>query len=658
MDGMTLHDGTGTASIDPDRLRSALSAAHLPSLLMVLFQLTGDEKWIHDPYRPIRSSGLDINVLGGFDESIQAEIRDAAERAILDWADGREPAVPAPDDDLLIELLSTCVSEEVPQEYGPLIAQEMRLRVPDEPSVNGDGPADEFSVVVVGAGVSGLAMSYRLQKAGIKHVVVEKNRGLGGSWYENRYPGAGVDTPSYLYSFSFFPRQWSTFFGRRDEVHEYLQEMAANFDLHRHIRFNTEVLAAEWNEASQRWHLTVRDVSGQERSASCNVLISAVGQLNRPKIPHFPGRDRFKGPSFHSAEWPDDLDVTNKRVAVIGTGASAMQIVSFIADEVEQLLVFQRSPQWIAPNDDILRGVEEETHYLMEVVPYYHAWYRAMLWWTYTDRIHQTLQVDPEWEHPDRAINENNDVHRRHFTRYLEQELEGREDLKKKSLPDYPPFGKRMLLDNGWYRAIRRDNVDLIDQPVAAFTETGLHTSDGEEYDADVVVLATGFEAKRLLHPMQIRGRSGQTIREVWGEEDATAYLGMTTPDFPNLFLMYGPNTNLGHGGSFVFIAENQSRYIADVICRMVDDGIGSVEIKRDVHDEYNRQVDAAHAQMIWSHPGMDTWYRNSNGRVVTNFPWTLLTYWQLTRRVDFADFKATRAMTRSPAGLVSRSTA
>ncbi|MEO2104804.1 MAG: NAD(P)/FAD-dependent oxidoreductase [Actinomycetota bacterium] len=641
--------GLSSSRVDRERLQVAMSAAHLPSLLMVLYQLTGDEKWLRDPYRPARSAGLDINQLGGFPEEIQGEIREAALHAVMAWTQGREPSVPEPDDALLVKMLATCVSEEVPDPYAPLIAQEMRLRVPEEPSLGGGAGRDrDFRVAIIGAGVSGLGLSYRLQTAGVEHVILEKNPDLGGSWYENRYPGAGVDTPSYLYSFSYFPSQWSTFFGRRDEVQAYLQEVADHFDLRKNIRFQTEVMAAEWDEGCQRWQVTTRDASGQETTTRYHGLVSAVGQLNRPKIPHFPDRDRFRGESFHSAQWPDDLDLTGKKVAVVGTGASAMQIVSFIADEVDELTVFQRSPQWIAPNDDILREVEEGTHYLMEVVPFYHAWYRAMLWWTFTDRIHNTLRIDRDWPHLDRSINAVNDSHRRHFTRYLEQELEGREDLQEKSLPDYPPFGKRMLLDNGWYRAIRRDNVRLVDQPVAAFAETGVRTAEGEEYEADVVVLATGFEAKRLLHPMEITGRDGQSLRDFWGEEDATAYLGMTTPGFPNLFILYGPNTNLGHGGSFIFISESQAHYVADLLCRMVLEDIGVLEVKREVHDEYNQSLDAAHAEMIWSHRGMDTWYRNSKGRVVTNFPWRLLDYWQMTRSVDLDSYEVTPAVAES----------
>jgi 4-hydroxyacetophenone monooxygenase len=272
-------------------------------------------------------------------------------------------------------------------------------------------------------------------------------------------------------------------------------------------------------------------------------------------------------------------------------------------------------------------------------VPFYHQWYRCRLVWTFTDKVHESLQIDPNWPHPEQSVNAINDGHRRFFTSYILEQLAGREDLIAKSVPTYPPFGKRMLLDNGWFAALKRDHVDLIDGAVAAITPTGIRTADGVERDADVIVFATGFEAQRVLHPIDIRGRGGRSIREVWGEDDACAYLGISTPGFPNLSFVYGPNTNLGHGGSYIWIAESQVRYITDLLKQMVDQGIGEVECRPEVNEEYNRQLDAAHERMIWTHTGMDTWYRNAHGRVVTNMPWRVVDYWGMTRTADLKDF-------------------
>ena len=237
-------------------------------------------------------------------------------------------------------------------------------------------------------------------------------------------------------------------------------------------------------------------------------MITAVGQLNRPKIPALPGMDAFHGPLFHSARWPEDLDVTGKRVAIVGTGASAMQIVPAIAERAAHVTVFQRSPQWAAPNDVYFSPIDDAASLLMEHVPFYRRWYRTRLAWNFNDRVHAALQKTRNGSTRDRSVNAVNDAHRRVFTRYLESELAGRADLVAKALPDYPPFGKRMLLDNGWYAAIRRDDVDLVTAPVAKVTPTGLRAADGTEVDADVVVLCTGFETQKLLWPLEIRGRA------------------------------------------------------------------------------------------------------------------------------------------------------
>jgi 4-hydroxyacetophenone monooxygenase len=635
--------------VDEGRLRTAVQAANLPTLTMVLFHLTGDRRWLHDPYRPHRSRGLGPNDSGGFPPEVADEIRAAAIAAVGEWSRGVPVAVPAPEPDLLREMLSICMGEDVPAEYEQLMREEMGFAppAPEEP-VSATEVADrEFSVVVIGAGISGLIAAVRLREAGIPFVILERNDDVGGVWLTNTYPGAGVDTPSYLYSFSFFRRAWSTHFGKRDEMAAYLKDIADHFDLADDIVFGTEAVSAVYDESAQRWDVTARDRDG-ERIYSASAVISAVGLFNKPKIPDLPGMDTFRGPVFHTAEWPADLDLTGKRVAVVGTGASAMQVVPAIADQVAALTVFQRSPQWVGQCDEYFAPVSEDVHWLMEHVPYYHDWYRFRLAWVFNDRVHASLQIDPNWEHPDRSLNVVNDGHRRYFTRYITEQLAGRPDLIEKCLPGYPPFGKRMLLDNGWFAALKKPHVELITSGVARMTETGVVTAEGEEVDADVVVLSTGFQTHRYLQPLEVVGREGRTLRDVWGDDDATAYLGITTPGFPNLFFMYGPNTNSGAGGSYFFIGESQGRYIVDLLKRMVRDGLGAIESRTDVHDRWVEEIDAAHSRMVWSHPGMSTYYRNSRGRVVSNSPYRVVDYWAMTHDADLADFVVERSVARA----------
>jgi 4-hydroxyacetophenone monooxygenase len=261
------------------------------------------------------------------------------------------------------------------------------------------------------------------------------------------------------------------------------------------------------------------------------------------------------------------------------------------------------------------------------------------LMWMLQDKLLPTLRKDPNWPHPKHSLNAVNDKHRRFFVSYLESQLEGNDELRAKVLPDYPPYGKRILMDNDWFATLRRDDVNLVTGAVTGIEGSAVRTADGGRYEVDVLVLATGFSARRMLYPMHVVGRSGAPLREQWGEDDARAYLGITVPDFPNLFLMYGPHTNSGHGGSAIFNTECQAAYISAVLRRMADESIAAVEVRPDVCDAYNARLDAAHEQLIWTHPGMSTYYRNAAGRVVTTTPWRLIDYWEMTRTPDLADF-------------------
>ncbi|MEU6148270.1 NAD(P)/FAD-dependent oxidoreductase [Streptomyces sp. NPDC047081] len=621
-----------------EELEAAVEAGNIPTLLMVLFQLTGDLKWLQEPYIPTRGRGLDDNDTGGLDSDRQTEVRAAAVEAILAWHSGASAAVSSPDPTLLVTMMSACVGEPVPAEYAAMTASEMGFdHEPVSPTDPNLLPPD-FSVVIIGAGISGLVAAHHLSRLGVPFTILEKNHDVGGTWLENRYPGAGVDTPSHLYSFSFFPRNWDAHFGKRDEVAAYIEEMADHFDLRRHIRFGVEATAARY-EGDGAWTIRYRGADGTEGAIEASVVITAVGLHNRPKIPDLPGMDSFRGPMFHTANWPERLDLDGKEVAVIGTGASAMQVVPAIADRVGRLTVFQRSPQWIAPNANYFALIDAAVQLLMERVPWYRGWYRFRLAWAFNDRNHAAFQKDPDWPHPERSLNAINDRHRQSFTRYIEQELDGRPDLVAKSVPEYPPFGKRILLDNGWYRALRRDNVRLVTEAVAAVTPEGIRTASGEVVRADVVVLSTGFQQQRFLHPMEITGAAGRDLREEWDDDDARAYLGVTVPGFPNLFMLYGPNTNPG-GGSTIFTIEAQMHHISAVLEQMLSRGARTAECRAEPYVAYNAEIDAAHEAMIWTHPGMDTYYRNSKGRVVTNTPWRVVDYWRRTRDVNLADYR------------------
>lgn len=619
-------------------LTKALAGANIPTLLALLVQLTGDLSWLEAPYQPARNRGLGDNDDGGLPEKTQARIRSAALATIRTWQKDGRVAIPHPPPELLLRIMAVIMGEPVPAEYAPMMAIELAGAVGEAPAIL---PPNGFRVIIIGGGVSGICAARYLRAASIPCAILEKSSSLGGTWYDNHYPGAGVDTPSHLYSFSFAKRDWTHYFARGDDIRRYLEELAGSLDGQCEIQLGTEVLHAAYDEARQEWKVAARGLDGQVRQLHADVVISAVGALNRPVLPRIEGLDSFRGPSFHTARWPADLDLGGKRVAVIGTGASAMQLVPAIKDTVGELTIFQRSPQWAAPFEKFQQEIPAAIRQLFRAVPLYERWYRLRLSWTFNDKIHQSLQRDFEWEGngPGNSINPVNDAYRRFFTRYIQQELGDRQDLLPDVLPSYPPFLKRMLLDNGWFRAIRQDNVHLVTGQVERVTADSVVSASGVEHPADVLVLATGFDAIHFLASLDVTGRGGESLRDAWDNDDARAYLGMTVPGFPNFFTMYGPNLQPGHGGSLMFIFECQMHYIVDLIQQMFRQGIGATECRKDTYDEYNRAVDDAHARMIWTHPGTSTYYRNSRGRVVVNNPYRVIDYWNLTRRADLADY-------------------
>jgi 4-hydroxyacetophenone monooxygenase len=649
--------GTGRRALleDDAAVAAGLADANVPTLLAMLVQLTGDLDWLDDRFRPQRPRGLSDEDDGGLAADVVQGIRAAAALAIGAWRGGKPAAIPDPSDELVTRILEFTLNEPVPAEYGPMMRMDLNGRLaaslPSDHSVRSKskggetpqvvGPSgDGFFVVVIGAGPCGIAAGAKLDEAGIPYVIVEKNKDVAGTWLQNRYPGAAVDTPSHLYSFSFAPWDWSRFFAGREELAEYLSHVADTFDVRRHIRFGYEVLSARYDEAVQLWHLQIRDEDGRCEQLTAPVVISAVGALNRPSIPVIPGLADFAGPSFHTARWPDGLDVTGKRVAVIGTGASAMQLVPALSKIGAKVIVFQRTPQWAAPFDRFQVSIPAPLRAIMTEVPYYTAWYRLRQAWIFNDKIYPTLQKDPDWAYPERAVNAVNDAHRLYFSRYIAAEIGDRADLLPKVLPKYPPFSKRMLLDNGWFRAMTKPNVVLETDDILTVTSDRIITVGGAEHVVDVIALATGFDALHFLAPIEIRGRSGVTLSETWDGDDARAFLGLAVPDFPNLFCLYGPNTQTAHGGSLMYIAECQLRYIIDLLTQAQERGIGQIECRQSSYDEYNRRVDEAHDRMIWTHPGVSTYYRNARGRVVMNSPWRIVDFWQMTQRADLADFE------------------
>jgi 4-hydroxyacetophenone monooxygenase len=625
-------------------LASAIAEGDIRVLLMVLVHMTGDTRWLEPPCKPRR----DVRLIPDPDAGVPKEIQDEIRAAVLKLFETGEPkpAIVDPGNELMLKMMRATLGENVTPEYAPLMREEMgfiprEMRWSKRPS---DDRLAEQHVLIVGAGVCAIALGVALGRLGIPYTIVEKNAEIGGTWYVNRYPGCGVDTPNHSYSFSFGKRNpWTRYFAPRQELHDYLMKVVREHDLRKNVRLKTELTSSRWDEGKKRWISTFRTKDGEETFES-TVLVSAIGQLNDPAPARFKDDETFKGQKIHSALWSDDIKFDGKRVAVIGTGATAMQLVPSIADRVASVTVYQRTAQWARPVKGYSDPITEGAQWLLAHLPFYVQWYRFNMFWRYGDGLLPFLRKDPAWPHPERAVNKGNDRHREELTDFILSELKDRPDLIEKCVPTYPPYGKRILLDNNWFKTLTKPNVELVTEPIDRFAPDGIVTADGKQRAHDIIVISTGFKVTEMAARLNITGRGAKNLKRAWANDNPTAYLGLTVPDFPNLFVMLGPNSGPAHGGSVIFQSECQSRYITSCLVQMIEHGLSAIDVKPDAHDAYVRKVDAEHEQMIWTHPGMTTYYRNSQGRVFSAMPWRFVDYWQMTHDVDLRDYRQTKA--------------
>jgi 4-hydroxyacetophenone monooxygenase len=628
-----LDPGLQTSGENAEMCRS-LAAADPATLLLALVQLTGERHWLEAAKPFIRGP---MNYQEFMPEALRTQVRERISEVLAEMP--RTGAAPPRriDDALLREMMVVATGEVVPDDYIAMMREDLTDDSLPSRSLKWRAPpgADALQgtqVVIIGAGMSGLYAGIQLQQAGIPFVILEKNTAVGGTWYENIYPGCGVDTPNHFYSYAFEPNHdWSHYFAKRDELWNYFEKVADKYGLRKHIWLGTEVIDARYDEASASWRVTAQGAEGTRETLSARVLVSAVGQLNRPKLPDIAGLDSFAGAAFHTAQWDKNFDRRGKRVAMIGTGASGHQVGPSIAPDVERLMIFQRSPHWVVPNPNYHEGVSEGKKWALANIPFYLRWYRFQLFWGFADGLHAALQVDPDWPHPKRSLNALNEKHRLFMEKHMRSELSDRPDLLEKVIPDYPAYGKRILIDNHWFRMLKRENVDLVTDPIDAIVPEGVRTKDGRVWQADALVFATGFKASKMLQPMTVTGRDGRELHEVWGPDDAKAYLGLTVPGFPNFFMLTGPNIVLAHGGNQIFMTECGVRHMMLALRELLEGGHRSIECKPDVYERYNHEVDALHARMVWTHKGMTNWYRNPHGRVFAITPWRLVEYWKMT---------------------------
>ena len=477
-------------------------------------------------------------------------------------------------------------------------------------------------VAIIGSGFSGLCLAIRLKQAGIDtFTIFEKGVRLGGTWRDNTYPGAACDVPSFAYCFSFAQKtDWSRKWSPQAEILAYIDECARRFGVLPHVRFGTEIASARFDAATAAW--TLRTTAGEEITA--DVLVSAVGQLNRPSIPDLPGLDAFRGEKFHSARWNHAYDLAGKDVAVVGNAASAIQFIPQIAPRVRRLYVLQRSPNWMVPRND--RAYTEREKVRFRRRPWLARFYRSWLWFRLETAFFPVIRRN---NFMSRAVE-------RHARQYMEEHVTD-PALRAVLVPDYPPGGKRLLISDDYYQTLGRPNVELVTAGIDRFTEDAIVVRDGRRLPVDCVILATGFESTAFLAPMRIEGRDGRSLHDEW-QRGARAYLGLSVAGFPNLFMMYGPNTNLGHN-SIIFMIECQAQYIMDCLAQMRARDAAWIDLRPEVMEAYNAELERKLAGTVWAATGK-SWYKTADGTITNNWPGTTVRYWWETRHADLARYE------------------
>ena len=471
-------------------------------------------------------------------------------------------------------------------------------------------------IAIIGSGFGGIGLAIRLKKAGIDDFTIyERNHEIGGVWRDNTYPGAACDVPSRMYSYSFeadYP--WSDRYGGQPEILAYLRHCVEKYGIGPHIRFGREIREAMFDETVSLWHLE----TAEGAVIDARICVSAVGLFNQIRMPDIPGMELFEGPQFHSARWDHECDLDGRTVAVIGTGASAIQFVPAIAPRAGRLLVYQRSPQYVMPRDG--RPVEQRggvlktlTHRLDRFNIYREA------------EIRTRRRASPKMTAEGQAA----------FLSRLEREVPD-PDLRRKLTPSYPLGCKRVLQSNDWYPALQRPNVELIDEAVTEISADGVHTGDGTIRQADVIVYGTGFTPTRFLTPMQVTGLCGADLNAAW-RDGAEAYLGMTVSGFPNFFMMYGPNTNIA--GSIVFMLESQARYIVSAVRCLRRGGARRMTVREDVQRRFNERVQERLGRTVLVADTCHSYFQDPSGKVTTQWPGFMLEYRHRTRRLRRADY-------------------
>ncbi len=545
----------------------------------------------------------------------------------------------------LQRIIDFIAGEAVDPRYLALLSEE--LAVADDPRAprwhaHDVAPRRRLHALVIGAGMSGIAVAHRLRQAGVDVTLVEKNAEPGGTWVDNTYPGCRVDIQNHMYSYSFAQRNdWPWYFSPQPDLRAYFADCATRFGLHGCTRYRTEVRSAAWDQLAGRWAVHVSGPDGPD-VLHAELLISAVGQLNQPKYPDIPGVGSFAGRAFHSARWDHHVELAGARVAVIGTGSSACQFIPHVAREAAQLTVLQRTPPWVIPVPSYQQPVTAAQQWVFDNVPFASQWYRLFLFWRMTEGMLPACIVDPDYPPTERSVSALNELVRQMLQGWIDATTAGDDDLRAKMTPHYPPFAKRCVIDDGAYgAAMRAPNVRLCTDEISAIEPAGVRLATGELVGCDVLIYGTGFQASDFLTPMRVTGRDGIDLHDSWAG-DASAYLGIMVPGFPNFMCMYGPNTNIVANGSIIYFSECEAHYVTEIARLVLEADLIGVEPTAAAHARYRQMIDEANRQRTWGYSTVNSWYKTATGRTAQNWPFRVLEYWEQTRAPVLADLAVT----------------
>jgi 4-hydroxyacetophenone monooxygenase len=623
-----------------DRIAQAVDQAEPMVLRGLLYQLTGDEE-IRRIAIEVDPTGFQTAMRVAREEDV-ALLRRKAVEFLRDHRDLGAGAIPIGPEERLPTSLSLTLGEDLDDDEVEFCGEELALdpwirslRWREPPPVE---RLQGFSVTVIGAGLGGLNVALMLKRAGIPYTVIEKNAGVGGTWFETRYPGARVDTPSRGYTHIFgahFP--YSSPFCGWAENQEYFDWIADAFELRDEIAFETEVRSLTWDEDASMWEIEVEGPDGR-RVLRSNAVITAVGFLNRPQLPQIEGMDEFEGGSWHSSHWPDDADLS-KRYAVIGTGCTGYQLVADLALRSKQVVAFQRTPQWCFGVPGYLSPFPADVAWLDRNFPYYTNFMRVRTLGT-GKAFWRLTEVDPEFDDP-YTVSPLNKVTRDASMSFLERKLGHRPDLMAAMTPAHPPWSARAVMVDSDYcvlDAIQRDNVTLVTDGIRRINATGLETVDGVQHDVDAIVYATGFHASDYLYPMKVTGRGGRTLEEYWRVGGARAHRFCMVPGFPNLWSVYGPNTNGGLGPNAFH--ELVTRYALECMQHLILEDRRAIEPTEDAYRRFNEDVDERNSRKVWSDPRSRSYYWTKHGRSVVMCPFTGPDIWRLLRHPPFDELE------------------